>query len=317
MKTYEITIKPKSGFGTPLKGDTIFGQICWQIVSDEKLFGKTLDNLLKNYDKKPFMVVSSAYPKNQQSYILKKPEIPLHLLLNFDSFNKKEVIKKRKELKNKRWMSVSKDNPILSLKEMKYFSYEYIKEQLQPHNKINRITNKTGNENFAPFSVSQEVYDSTRELSIFVGLDETELSIEQVKEAFDRIGKYGFGKDASTGLGRFDVLNISEINLSELGSENPNACYTLSPCVPEKNTYSKIYFSPFIRFGKHGDVLAKSKNPFKNPIIMACEGAVFVPNNEEIFNKPYIGTAVYNISKSEPKTVAQGYSLYIPIKLEL
>lgn len=57
--------------------------------------------------------------------------------------------------------------------------------------------------------------------------------------------------------------------------------------------------------------------PFKNPIIMADEGGIFKPKNLGVFHRPYIGTAVMNISKAEPKSVAQGYSLYIPVKVEV
>jgi CRISPR-associated protein Csm4 len=78
-----------------------------------------------------------------------------------------------------------------------------------------------------------------------------------------------------------------------------------------------MYFAPFTRFGRHGDVLAKSSNPFKNPVIMADEGAIFMPADlDRTMNKPYIGTAVTNISKAEPNAVTQGYSLYIPVIVE-
>jgi len=320
VRTYEIIIKPQSAFGTPLKGDTLFGQFCWQVIYNPSLFNKTLKDLLKNYNENPFIVISSAYPKNDKGYILKRPELPSFLLRDLSSLGKKEISIKKKELKNKRWMLVSKDKPIKSFKNIEYLSSEYIKEYikeyLQTHNKINRITNKTEGEKFAPFSVSQEVYHEEIELVIFVGIDETVITIEQVKESFIKIGEFGFGKDSSTGLGKFKVLQISEIELSALGSSESNACYTLSPCVPEKNIYSKMFFTPFIRFGKHGDILAKSKNPFKNPVIMADESAVFVPKNKDIINRKFVGTAIYNLSKSQPETVSQGYSLIIPVKLE-
>lgn len=155
------------------------------------------------------------------------------------------------------------------------------------------------------------------ELALFVGIDEMVINIEQLRIGLERIGETGFGKDASLGLGRFQLGEENEINLLKMGSDTPNACYTLAPCVPEKDTFSEMFFTPFTRFGRHGDVLAKSANPFKNPVIMADEGGIFKPKGQEVFNKPCIGKAVTNISKAEPKAVAQGYALYLPVKVEV
>ncbi len=139
----------------------------------------------------------------------------------------------------------------------------------------------------------------------------------EVLTGLERIGEYGFGKDASSGLGKFVLGEENEMDIKDMGSDSPNACYTLSPCVPENDTYSDIFFMPFTRYGKHGDVLAKSDNPFKNPVIMADEGAILMPKSKDVFNKLYIGQAVVNVSKAEPKTVVQGYSLYIPVSVEV
>jgi CRISPR-associated protein Csm4 len=186
----------------------------------------------------------------------------------------------------------------------------------QPHNTINRLTGTTGEGRFAPFSVDQKMYIPLTELSVFIGVAE-DFNIEQVKTAFQRIGDFGFGKDASTGLGKFSVSGTSEIDLQRLGAEHPNACYTLSPCVPEKDLLGDMFFTPFTRFGRHGDILAKSGKPFKNPVIMADEGAIFVAKSDDVFTKPYLGTAVLGISKAEQKAVTQGYSLYIPVRVEV
>lgn len=345
MKTYEIVIKPLSGFGTPLKGDTIFGHLCWQIAHDEELTGKSLDAFLVNYPAKPFAIFSSAYPKfcigDSHCYALKTPSLPPDELFPFQG-DIRQRIEKRKEYKAKKWMILEKDKKFLSFKKLKFLSDEVLFEDLkatisddarrrikqaelkntvapfsQFHNKINRITGTTGKEGFAPFSMEQQVFLPESELSIFAGIDEATITIEQVKAGLDRIGCTGFGKDATTGLGRFEVLGDSEIDLTKMGSDSPNGCYTLAPCVPEKETFTEMFFTPFTRFGRHGDVLAKSSNPFKNPVIMADEGGIFKPKMEDVFQKPYIGTAVINISKAEPKSVAQGYSLYIPVMVEV
>lgn len=344
MKIYEITIKPQSNFGTPLKGDTIFGHFCWQIAYDSKVVGKNLDDLLSNYSQNPFVIFSSAYPKffseGKYHYALKTPDIPMNMAFELPS-NKEEIIKKRKEYKAKKWMIIKEGEKIKTVKEVKKYRDSELflllaskaignaKKQMkdseaknpianlnQFHNKINRLTGKTGIEGFAPFSVEQYSFLPNMELAIFVGFDEKTISIEQILKFLERIGDFGYGKDSSIGLGKFILGEETEVDLNKMGSENPNGCYVLSPFVPEKNTYSQIYFSPFTRFGKHGDKLSKSNNPFKKPVIMADEGAVAIPKNKELFEKKHIGTAITTISLCEPKTVAQGYSLYIPVNLE-
>ena len=343
MKVYEITIKPVSGFGTPLKGDTIFGHFCWQIAYNEKLLGKTLNDLLSNYHTKPFVIFSSAYPKfyigSKYHYALKTPDLPVDNIFILPE-DKKEKIEKRKEYKARRWMIIEEGQKFSSFKELKFLNDKEMLEKAnanvteemrkkmrragskrfaaifsQSHNKINRFTNTTGEEGFAPFSVEQEVFYPETELALFVGIDETMVNIEQVKIGLERIGTSGFGKDASTGLGRFELGEDAEVDLSKMGSDSPDACYTLSPCCPEKDTFTEMFFTPFTRFGRHGDILAKSSNPFKNPVIMADEGAIFKPKSYKVFSKPYIGRAISNISKAEQKTVTQGYSLYIPVRL--
>ena len=346
MKTIEITIKPISGFGTPMKGDTIFGHICWQAAYDSSLFGgRTIDQLLSDYETNPFLIISSAFFKvgnNEKTIrVLKRPDIPLPSLFDFQGKSKKEIIRMRKVLKSKRWMKIPDGGRIESLKKIDYISdSELVEESIlsstekgqlearkkgaksivaefsQPHNTINRLTNTTGEGRFAPFVSDQSVFLGQIELILYVGLRE-DISIEQTRVALQRIGETGFGKDASTGLGKFNVISAEEFSLSSLGSDTPNACYVLAPSVPEKNTFLQMYFAPFTRFGRHGDVLAKSSNPFKNPVIMADEGAIFMPADlDRTMNKPYIGTAVTNISKAEPNAVTQGYSLYIPVIVE-
>ncbi|MEK6590858.1 MAG: hypothetical protein AABZ11_09300 [Nitrospinota bacterium] len=343
MKVYEITIKPITGFGTPFKGDTVFGHFCWQIAYNEKLVGKPLNDLLSNYQSKPFVIFSSAYPKfcigTKYHYALKTPDLPLETIFNLPE-DKKELVKMRKEYKAKRWIIIEEGKRISSLKNLDKLNDKELFDKLksnisdetrkwikkagaksfaadftQFHNKINRQSGTTGEEGFAPFAVEQQVFLSETELALFVGLDETVINIEQIRSGLERIGEFGFGKDASTGLGRFELGEEIEVDLSKIGSDLANACYTLSPCVPEKETFSEIYFAPFTRFGRHGDIFAKSSNPFKNPVIMADEGAILKPKDRGVFNKPYIGRAIPNVSKIEPKTVTQGYSLYIPVKL--
>lgn len=186
---------------------------------------------------------------------------------------------------------------------------------LQPHNTIDRRIQTTGEGMFSPYAMPSIYFYPEMELAVFVLIDEEATDIARVITALERIGKRGFGRDASTGLGRFDLGEDDEKALPEVAEAD--ACYTLAPAVPEKGAFRDYYFTPFTRFGRHGDALATSSAPFKNPLIMADEGAIFIPADRAVFGKPYLGRAACNLSKSEPRTVAQGYAPYLPLKLEL
>ena len=345
MKLYEIIIKPLSGFGTPLKGDTIFGHFCWQAAYDTSVLRGGLDKWIACYQERPFVVFSSAWPKLLDNgkffYAFKRPDLPLSFLfppLAEDDCKKR--FEKHKDNKTMKWMRVEEDLSF-TLDSMKYLTDEdlvksskkqiteeterimreqrhqkFYADSIQQHNTINRLTMTTGEGMFAPFTETAFFYYPETELAVFVLLDEEATDIERVCAAMENIGKFGFGRDASTGCGRFELGEHDKLSLPSVGSSN--ACYALSPIVPEKGIFSDQYFTPFVRFGKHGDILATSENPFKNPVLMADEGAVFIPKSRDVFQKPYIGRAVLNTSKIKEHTVVhQGYAPYLPFRLEM
>lgn len=343
MKLYEIIIKPVASFGTPLKGDTIFGHFCWQLAYNPSLLNGGLEQWIACYGERPFAVFSSAWPKlrdNKESfYALKRLDLPLSFVFPPSSSNRKKSFEELKQNKKKKWMKVNKELA-LTLNSMEYLSdedlikvskkqvtvetgrmkgkkdHKFCADFIQQHNTINRLTMTTGEGIFAPFTGTALFYYPETELVVFVLLDEQATDIERVCAAIENIGKFGFGRDASSGCGRFDLGKATELPLPSCDS--CDACYTLAPAVPEEGVFSDYYFTPFIRFGKHGDALATSGNPFKNPVLMADEGAVFIPKSKDTFQKPYIGRAVLKTSKIREHTVVhQGYAPYLPFRLEM
>lgn len=334
MKTYCITIEPGSPFGTPLKGDTLFGQFCWQAAYDPALLSLSFDQAVAQYPQQPFAVFSSAYPALPSGgFALKRPDAPLDLLFNLSGKSKAEIIGGRKTLKKQKWLVCDKPNALADLRQCRYLDDQGLAEAagLDPerfqavstvaetgHNSISRLTNTTGGDGFAPFTQNSTFYAPGCRLVLLVEVDEAILSSDNLVTGLTRIGQSGFGRDASTGQGKFNVIDCQEINLAGFGSERPNALYTLAPSVPQPELYADALFTPFTRFGRHGDRLATSGKPFKNPVIMADEGAVLFPHSmAEAVKLPYLGSTVTGVSKIQPTAVTQGYSLYIPVRLEV
>lgn len=330
MKLYEITIQPTSGFGTPLKGDTIFGHFCWQAGYDSSLLEGGLQKQVDIYPERPFAVFSSAIPKidTDNYYALRRPVLPMSILFP-DIKDRRKRLMASKENKKKRWM-LNACGGCIDLGSVNYLTDRELCRKTavsgknesgelqalfsQPHNTINRLTGTTGKNMFAPYVRNNSYYQHGVKLALFVALDSQATDIENIIKGLSMIGNWGFGRDASIGLGRFDVCGAVEINLQM--NEKVNALYTLAPAVPDSNLFSKMYFNTFVRFGKHGEYLANGKNPFKNPVIMTDEAAVFVPKDKSVFNKPYTGKAITHVSKAMPGTVVQGYTPYLPLILE-
>lgn len=336
MKVYEVCVKPASDFATPLQGDSLFGQICCQIAQDSELTGE-ISELLSDYAQNPFCVVSDPIMRFE---LKDKPvEYVMPKAFCFANRNKQVIAgdreseckeyDARKKNKKAAWVVVSKQQPLSgsamnnfndlgAIKERYNLDKEWqpVKTYRQTHNSIDRYTGTTGSGGqFAPFSLGCISYDSNLTMSIFIGLRDDVVK-SGIETALRRIGAFGYGADATTGKGRFNIVgDMREINLSELGDANGNAFYTLSAVVPEKNKYKKIFFEPFVRFGRHGGSRANSEFPFKQPVLKAAAGAVLVLNSPERGTNIYAGSAVKNLSKFSD-TVEQGYSLVIPMKVE-
>jgi len=343
VKLLEVTIKPLTGFGTPLKGDTVFGHFCWQAAHDGELLNGGLDRWISCYDEKPFAIFSTAFPKlNRQGkscYALKRPDLPLTRLFPSTGVSKRELMRRRKENAGKKWLLVPEtcrltleetnfktDGELLSMvlgdatDETKRLQRgksdrSYITGDIRPHNTINRLTMTTGEGIFAPYEANLLHYFPETELIIFVLYDEDAADADRIRCGLQRIGRFGYGRDASTGAGRFDITACTERDLPKMDAGN--ACYALAPVLPGNEPFKDIFFTPFTRFGRHGDAMATARNPFKNPVIMADEGAVFIKAEKQSWGKPYLGRPAVDVSIVQPQTVVQGYAPCLPFHLEI
>lgn len=313
MQLLHLVIKPLTALGTPFSGDTLFGQLCWAL---HHLYGDAfLNELLMDYTNgKPFAVVSDAFPEGY----LPRPVIPLSRL------NIPNIANNRKLLKKKIWLPIDLINkPIHSLYKdaisdadiaKPYKHAKFSTTTSQPHNSINRLTTTTGEE-FAPYQTSQNWHDPQQTLSIYVLTDVSRLSQKQLIEALTYIGQTGYGRDASIGLGKFNLQSHTETTWTKAATRY---WLTLAPCVPNPDLldHTETYYHPITRFGRHGDLAAKLGNPFKQPILMAQTGALLttLENKSLKFIGLGLGGVSNPISKVFPKTVHQGYAPVVPLK---
>lgn len=300
MKIYRFTLSPQSAFGTPLVGDSLFGQLCWAIVNR---FGESrLTKLLQGYtEQKPFMVVSDCFP---QGY-LPLPTLPS----NFWQIDESHKID-RKKLKKIQWVKFNeaRQSAVKSWLELGIstnFKFEK-KSQDQYHNTINRRTGTTGEGIFAPYTTNLTWYQKEQKLDLYIVLDENRFSLSDLIQVLADVGRFGFGRDASIGLGKFSV--DENFQAVEFLQKNANCYFTLANCAPQGLGLNRenSYYQITTRFGRHGDVQALSSNPFKKPIILAEAAAIFSPNDYKV--RSFLGNGLSDVSHTQPNAVHQGYA---------
>lgn len=324
MQHYCLHLQPLSAFGTPLAGDTLFGQLCWTLR--HQLGNAELTRLLEGYTAgQPFAVVGDALPYGH----VPLPSLP-------SRFWEKSTVD-RKQLKKKRWLlaedtrkplaqwqalAVTEDEALARLAAA--FPRDHaagaaqrhppLIERAQPHNTINRQTGTTGTGMFAPYSQSQLWFHPAMRFQLHLLLDTDRLSPEALLQAFATLGASGYGRDASIGLGKFAVSLEPPPPLPS--PAKTTAWLTLGPCAPQDQGFDLegSYYQPVTRFGRHGDIAVHGENPFKRPILLARAGSVFSGSS---INAPraFIGQGLGSVSSSQPEAVHQGYAPVLPLDL--
>ncbi len=308
MNSLKLTICPRSAFGTPLAGDTLFGQICWAIR--ERFGNPRLRQLLEGYTEGyPFVVLSDAFPAG----CLPAPALPKYLLPDAEDDSKRSrnawlpvegVTRPLRE-----WIGTkeSTDTDAAS----RPFAPEVITQ-----NTINRLTGTTGTGQFAPRQYVRLEVKSPR-LDIYCILDEARFSREELRQVVEDVGQTGYGRDASTGLGKFTLDGLED---HRWPSGDRVHVVTLAPCAPDPRALDArhCYFRPLTRFGRHGNVAALMANPFKRPVLL-LQTAAFLTLKEPGEPK-FLGVGLGGngtLSTVIPETVHQGYAPVAPLNAEV
>lgn len=303
MKTYRITIKPQTAFGSMLLGESLFGQLCWLYRSF--LGEESLTNALERYSEgDPFMVVSDAFV----SGYLPLPHLP------GTEYDESTEGLDRKALKKKQWVKFSDiTRPAASLRNCALSGKELFeaedgcdtyKSEAHIHATINRLTATTGFDEFAPYITKDLFFKKDLCFDIYAVVDEKYISDELLEKLFISLGNTGYGRDASVGLGKFCVEKLETLS-NQVNSTSVLALASCSPCLDDIDA-EKTYYRTKTHFGKHGDIGVFGGNPFKKPILLAKSGAVL--SFKSAHTKPYAGIGLKGVSTVISGAVHQGYA---------
>lgn len=316
---HRATLALHTPLGTPLAGDTLFGQLCWALR--EAAGEAELTRQLAGYTQgAPWLVVSDGFPAGY----LPKPTLPQH-------FEPQRDPAARKAAKKKRWVPAIRTGEALNrlLESSVDDATAYLQADLgydrapfaaiQAHNTLNRLTGTTGENEFAPYTQPKTFHAAGQHIDVYLVLDQDQMPSNQARQLLTTIGASGFGRDASTGLGKFTVEQLEPVLLAP--PPQANAYWTLAPSAPQGQGFdgAQSYWRVLTRFGRHGNAHALARNPFKTPVLMAASGAVLVPAGD-FSARLFVGQGLGGggkLSKVEPATVHQGYAPVVQISLEL
>jgi CRISPR-associated protein Csm4 len=316
MQLFKLTLRPESAFGTPLAGDTLFGHLCWALRW--RLGEARLTALLDGYTSgRPYAVMSDAFPAG----LLPRPSLPsARLKLALDP-------RLRKSDKRRAWLPA--DRAALPLIDWLSGALELGKGQasridLRTQNTIHRLTGTTGTGPFAPRQVECTVHPAGNTLEIYAALDTGRLGPEAFIQAMADIGASGYGRDASTGLGKFSLHGPLQAQVWPVPVSARHAL-TLAPCapVPDQLDAADCFYQPLSRFGRHGSLAVLTGQPFKRPLLLMRTGAVLALREDAtasavgwpLIHGQGLGGVAQPISAAEPATVHQGYAPLLPLAL--
>lgn len=324
-----LRLRQNSGLLTELQSDTVWGHFCWRLK--EKHGEQILKNFLRDYeDGNPvFTVSNSFFERNDEVYI----SYPLCDVTNADVHNRKKSDRiqgflQYKRLKSRKFLRLNDFNSFLEGKDWR--SDEASKNEeptyldsLRTSVEISRETLASKKSQLFSYSgkyVKEEFQLDLKELSctntiLFVKI----LNIDKFKEIkgadlFEDIFDVGFGKKKSSGFGAFKVLAPLEDFTDFKESEVSNGFITLGNYLPsEKDMLIDYYYDILVKYGKLGEELSLSANPFKKPIVMLTPGSVFLTEKRN----EYYGrcTKTGEISESFPEAVQCGFAFSLRVNL--
>lgn len=309
---HRATLALHTPLGTPLAGDTLFGQICWALreAAGEAELRHRLDGYTQG---RPWLVASDGFPAGY----LPRPTLPQHFAAPTGD------PKQRKAARKQRWIPVDGTGAafgaLLASAVDDTVAYGSAPRQaVQAHNTLDRLSGSTGEGIFAPYSVAQTFHAAGQRIDVYLVLDSDRIAADEAGCLLAALGSSGFGRDAGVGLGKFTLLSLEPAAFAV--PAGAGSWWTLAPCAPQGLGFAgpKSYWRVFTRFGRHGNALALAGKPFKTPVLLAATGAVVTPS-EAFTVRPFVGQGLGGngrLSLAEAATVQQGYAPVASIALE-
>lgn len=265
MTLYRLTLRLTAPLGTPLAGPTLFGQLCW--IKRERDGEAALNAWLA--DPVRIWRVSDGFAHG----FLPKPLCHPRPLPAVQVKDHKER-KKKSMVCRKAWLQHRKN-----WDEYKVDDGDFAKDEGKPrriaHNTVDRYGRGTAEEG-GLFFMEEDWRHSHRHSSRVDVYIESADTKQEVHKLVAELGATGFGRDASTGRGRWVVESAKEDQ--DLASGPGKRRMSLSRGILTPETMRDALWRLIPHFGRTGPQLSLAGvSAFKRPALLIRPGATFTP----------------------------------------
>jgi len=315
----KIKLRLKSGLLSELHSDMIFGHFAWRFK--ERFADKKLEEFLNLFvNGEPIFTVSDGFFEKDNEVFFPKP---LKLTpAKFSAKDKKDRIVqflKQKESKSRKFITLNELNLYLngnlnefekSLEEQ-YINPPQFVSDLRVSVEIDRETFQSKEGQLFPYH--PKFLDNNTFISIFVKVfDENKWDEYKCEDVFNDVFEIGYGKKKSSGYGEFEVLGGFEEYQGFQEPQESNGFISLSHYLPaNSDEIQDAYYEMNVKYGKFGEELSVSQNPFKPPIILLAPGSCFMTSKR----KDFYGRVIKGVSDYLPKTIHNGFAFSLNFNL--
>lgn len=283
MNLYRFIISPTSPWSSVPSSDTLYGLVCYRLAEFEGE-GACEKIIASFHENRPVFELSSLMPQN----CLPMPSLPSPGRAFFQKLAREksgrngeeqalfEILQKYKKFKKARWLplkswlrnkqNLSATRLFESLdSETKEEKEDFSKSAYEPHVGIDRQTGSARDGQL--FFTRLQYFDRKSKFHLYARAQDPAWLYKYLK----LIGEMGFGQNASSGHGQFEVQEDGDFKPETLEQEGANASLLLSSCIAPDMKTLRGFYRLEIKRGKTGPGYA---NPFKNPFLMLQEGSL-------------------------------------------
>ncbi len=320
MLTYRATLRPRSATRSPWQADTLFGHLCWLILYQEGEAG--LNTFLSEYRQSaPPLVFSDGFPGDW----LPRPIVPMREATP-DRAKAAQVraMQEAKAGRDVRWVTLDEFNALRRGEKATLTARLTLKgHRTVLKNQINRLTGGTTPmdeeaEGGNLYSVDELMFvdasGATRvgfDVSVYVKVrdegwaDRAQMLLRQLAES-------GYGAKKSAGYGHFSLAKWEAFTGFDDPQLEPNGFISLSNWIPARGDPTQGFYTTRVKYGKLGEELANSDNPFKFPLIMLAAGSSFYAGGPP---REWYGRLVSGVAPADERVVQCGYAFAVPARL--